>query len=281
MKLIHAYVDNPTKNLMKMSFGVSKTAKSTCYIAKCSNCSNCEVYALGQCIQLNDSVCPYGQTNTELGFTSKAKGFYTWINKMSDMYKPVLNALTKADTQLYRIGDYVYFPYNRKLNLDEVGSKIPTCFKSNMIGVNDFTSINLLLICTLTQSDFSSPWSYREYSELLPILILQISHKFPTLFTQMVENKGFSDMYNNLNVVGKKAYLKTLEPNIGTFNDLHGNPYTWDGTHLIGHTDKCSHIMMDTGKYISYSEVKFTITDDVIVTITDKKQVNAKTTFVG
>lgn len=84
---------------------------------------------------------------------------------------------------------------------------------------------------------------------------------------------GFASMTN----VGRKAILQTLTPNVGTFTDIHGGIWVWDGEYLHSNNTHASFTLIETREI---QECRLKPNGNVAVKVSDDAQVNDNTEFI-
>lgn len=275
-EIIHARVWNPCNSIFK----TSKNDRSECTIVKCSNKSNCELYAKGQCMMIGilTSKCPYGIRNVETGWTKNAKKFSSWIRERTEQYKVYLDKLQAPSKKIASVGEYVYLPYSH-MNFD---SDIPFLAKSGfmkggspLLKKEYFTKdVVRKLICHRPQEMFGGEISSYQKEEV-PKFIKHMQEQYPDLLNEvMEENEGLKFMLEKVSNIGRKAYLWTLEKNI----TIHDKEYTWhwDGQYL---TSNNAYLPFTVVSYQN-KEVKIKPIDKAVIKVEFDNWCNDDTVFI-
>jgi len=278
-KIIHAYVNDPTTNIFKSQ----RNGKAECTILSCSNSENCGMYKRGECTMLaiiSGDRCPYGKKSFEKGFTPKANNFRRWIKDRRELYKDYLGKLSYPTNVMARVGDYVYLPYS----LIEMNESVPFLSKSGfMLSGNrfllfeNFTIKNIISICDfrpMALFAYEEITAYQEKS--VPNFLLHLSEVFPEIYAELSTTyPRAARIVKSLTHKGREAVLKTLNPNVGAFVDIHGASWVWDGEFLTSTNSKASFMIVN-----KFSEIRVKPNDNCKIVITDEAQVNKDTVFL-
>lgn len=274
-ELINVAVFNPAYALFKQGRKEkAQVTKTYCKLA------SCPLREKGECIHLRSfDSCKYGKTSIEKGYTTRAKGFSDWIIKQKTTYKAHLNKLKPAKSKLAFIGDFVWLPY------------LYLSFKENKFLVNsDFGNSNKFLrkefftmemiACLINRKPKS--WMGGEIKEYqtkeVPLFTRHLQEGFPKIWADFKkEYPELAEKHKIKNYIGRKAYLDTVVPNVGVFEDETGK-WVWDGNSLFCE-DVTTRVWYSPFE-IRKSKARIFPQDRVVVNITDNNQVNKNTVFV-
>ena len=111
----------------------------------------------------------------------------------------------------------------------------------------------------------------------VPKFLLWLKQLDNALYEEVKEmnptHSGFVAMTN----VGRKAILQTLNPNIGTFKNIHGGIWTWDGEYLSSNNTHGSFMLIETR---DIQECRLKPKGNAVVKVSDEAQVNGNTEFI-
>lgn len=276
-KEIDAWIYNPTRSLFK----TKKTEKAVGHIIYCECPEKCELYAKHKCVVYNNK-CPHGSRGSVTGYSVMARKFSSWIKDFEETHKDVYRTQLSAPKKLEYFMGYVYIPI-AYLNLNDkidfydgggFGSMRRPIIRRSMFTA-DFINDKILNFIPRSYFGNAEIEDYQEkevpkFLNWLKELDIDLYNKVRELNPQ---HKGFSAMTN----VGRKARLKTLTPNIGEFKDIHGGLWTWDGMYITSENSKASFTLVETREI---EECRIKPKDDVIVQVTDERQVNVNTEFI-
>lgn len=279
-KEIAAWVWNPANALFKQK----KTEKAIGHIMYCDCAEKCELYNKGQCVLCSgNNKCPYGSRGRAIGYSRMAKGFWTWINDFEKAHKDVLGSKLTQPKKMEYFMDLVYVPIAH-LNLNEhidfvdgkgwgfyVGKPIIKREHFNA----EFISKQIVNYIPRTIFDGSLIMSYQK--EEVPKFLTWLKEIDPALYEEVrdmnQDHIGFASMTN----VGRKAILQTLTPNVGTFTDIHGGIWVWDGEYLHSNNTHASFTLIETREI---QECRLKPNGNVAVKVSDDAQVNDNTEFI-
>ena len=276
-KEIDAWVWNPANSLFKEK----KSEKAIGHIIYCECPEKCELYAKGYCLAYDGS-CPHGSRGRAIGYSRMANKFHSWISEFEQAHKDVYRAKLTAPKKLEYFMDFVYIPISY-LNLNE---KIAFISGGGMFNTAKpviprwmFTKefITEKIIKFKPVALFGG--EIKDYQEKeVPKFLMWLKQLDPALYEQVKEMNpdynGFTVMTN----VGRKAVLQTLNPNIGTFTDIHGGIWTWDGEYLYSNNSHVSFVLIERKEI---QECRLKPKGNVIVKVCDDAQVNDKTEFIN
>lgn len=274
-KIIHAHVYKPHNALFKSC----RNDRAECQIVKCNNYQNCELFKRKECCWIGGfgwNKCPYGSYSKTEGFTRKARKYYTWINEKTEQYKKVIGALNRASDVIAIIGDFIYLPYAHMTMNENIPFKSKTGLFNKgdcLLPLKEFTLENVSKICEFHPQAIFGGEIKSYQGEEIPKFIKHLSEKFPNLYKQLCDKlKRIKEI--SLTNIGRKAYLKTLNPFISEFVDCHKSTWKWDGEYLISTNSKASFMLIQ-----KFSEIKIKPEENAVVTITDDNQINKDTIF--
>lgn len=276
-KEIDAWVWNPANSLFKQK----KSEKAIGHIIYCECPEKCELYAKGCCLAY-DGNCPHGSWECATGYSMMANKFYSWISEFEQAHKDAYRARLKAPKKLEYFMDMVYIPISY-LSLNEGIAFIR--------GGGMFNSAKPVIARELFTKEFISEkiikfkprdlfgGEIKDYQEKeVPKFLLWLKQLDYALYEQVREMNpgyhGFAGMTN----VGRKAVLQTLNPNTGTFTDIYGGIWTWDGEYLYSNNTHASFTLIETREI---QECRLKPKGNVIVKVCDDAQVNYKTEFIN
>lgn len=277
-KEIDAWVWNPANSLFKQK----KSEKAIGHIIYCECPEKCELYAKGYCVAFNNR-CPYGSRGRVTGYSRMANKFHSWIRDFEQAHKDVYRTGLKQPKKLEYFMDLVYIPIsylNLNENIDFVDGGGWGILKGRpIIRREHFNAVFISKqIVNFTPRSFFGNQEIRDYQEKeVPKFLLWLKQLDNTLFEKVKEmnpnHLGFKTMTN----VGRKAVLQTLTPNVGTFTDIHGGVWTWDGEYIYSHNTHASFTLIETREI---QECRLKPKGDVAVKVCDDAQVNDNTEFI-
>lgn len=275
-KIIHARVWDPSGSLFKSN----RNERATCRTIHCSNKQNCGLYARGECAYLRAigiQRCPYGSVHTETGYTKRAHKYSEWLRKKEDKHRDVLNALKSYTDKMTKVGDYVFLPYphitmNESLPFLAHGGFLRTeiCF----LPWSSFTIDGIINMCEFVPyAAMGGPiTSYQK--EVVPKFITHLYEVFPDLWEQLCTRyERAKNVIRDISYIGRKALLKTLKPNVGTFK----KNWKWDGKYLYTHSPDTHFLPIEKDSIL---EIKIKPADDATVIVTSDEQVDSQTKFL-
>lgn len=278
-KLIHATIRDPLNSY----FTKSKTERASCRSIKCSNSTNCQLYARGECSLLsimNIQFCPYGKINYEEGYTGRAHKYSEWIEEKKEKFKNVLNKLKDYSEYMAKIGEYVFLPYSFMNKNENVPFLQHGHFLSNgksFIKLKKFTSEVIHNILTFRPRAMMGGEITHYQQKYVPLFVKHLFETFPKLYDET--QKSYPEIKNILKThsnIGRKALLYTLNPNKGIFIDIHKGEWTWDGEYLTSLNSKGGFMLIS-----NFSEIKIKPEKNAIVKITSENQINKNTKFIN
>lgn len=278
MKEIKAWVSNPAISLFKRK----KTEKAVGHIIYCKCPEKCELYSKGKCVAFKNR-CPYGSRGHVTGYSMMAQKFYSWINDFNRDHEEACKAKLKQPEKLEYFLDLVYIPIAH-LNLNK---DIHFVDGGGLGFLNGYPIIERWLF----DAEFISkqivnfrPYSFfgnneiKDYQEKeVPKFLLWLKQLDLPLYEKVREINPSHPGFSNMSNMGRKALLRTLNPNVGTFKDIHGGIWTWDGEYLCSNNTHASFTLIETKQI---KECRLKPAEDVVVKISDEGQVNENTEFI-
>jgi hypothetical protein len=223
---------------------------------------------------LNHKTCPYGNTAKETGFTPRASKSREWIIERMKKYDGLINVVSSDDGIMARVGEYIYLPYSFMKYCPKVNF-VKSGLQYGIIKEEDFTSETIMkLVNYQPQAMFGGTiTSYQ--TEETPKLLRHLKGVFPDKYELFCSQyPELTPSEKELSHVGREAILSSLTPNVGEFEDCHKSKWIWDGEYLTSTNSRASFMLAN-----KFSEIRIKPTGDVVVKITDDKQVNSNTVF--
>jgi len=283
--LVHAHIFKPHSSIWKGA----KSEKAECHIIDCSRHEDCGLYKRGECSwrsPLGWSRCPYGNYSEETGFTTRARKYHDWICEREKKYQGV-GTLSGHTNMMAEIGDYVFLPYaHMNMNEDVPFAAKGGAFRkgSAFFPKEHFTIENIIKICDFRPQSLNlfgcgDPEIKSYQAEEIPKFLIHLSEQIPELFDDLcAAYPRAKKIVDNINYVDRKAVLATLVPNVGTFKDIHGGEWTWDGTYLTSVNSHASFLIIGRKEY---SELRIKPTADAVIKITYNEQVDKNTKLLS
>lgn len=277
-KIVHKNIFKPHNSIFKS--GAKERAEVQ--TVSCCNSANCGLLERGECsfvAPLSCVRCPYGRYNRYTGFTRRASKYSQWIKEQEDKFNGV-QTLSWHSQRMAVVGDYVFLPYSHMT----MNKNIPFLAHDTMfVGGNcflpskEFTVANIVLLVRYKPQAFLGEEITSYQKEVPPKFLKHLSEQMPELFHQVIATDEYAEQrFNEFSNVGRKAVLETLTPNIGEFEDIHGGLWKWDGELLKSNNSHASFMLVN-----KFSELTMRPKQGQSVTITDERQVNDNTVFVG
>lgn len=265
-KLVHAHVFDPTRPSLFVKRKASDHAEY--HTVTCSASDRCELFARRQCVarQFMGSGCLYGNAQREVGPTQRAKTFYTWLSERRRLAEHV-GHLDAPPRRLARIADHIWLPYAHMGDILERirGSKSP------FVPQAEFTPTLIAALAGGRPLDWFGSEIRAYQRDVVPAFVAHLSEGYPDLLRETAAlSPRVQAVLATLTKVGRKARLRTLRPNVGTFEG-----WTWDGVHLTS-SDRAS---FPPFTKFGARELRILPAEDAVVTITDNAQVTADTVF--
>lgn len=270
----------------KSIFGGRET-KLEASVISCDKHHECFYFANNQCLRvrsLGRGSCKFGETETVVGFTSKAKKYHAFRSKWKNHEKYGL--LEHPSTKLAVIEDFVVFPYphiaviqmeNGDIKLDDPWKKSNS---KRFIERELFTPSFIYELCTFQPQAMMGGEisSYRK--EVIPLFLTHLEEVMPELYEEFTT--AYPEFLGKIDHVGRKAYLKTINPSpILDRNKNYPNldsDWYWDGE-FLNYTGGYISSVKVTKDY-EIENIVLRPTDKSVITIADNNQVNKGTVFV-
>jgi len=207
--------------------------------------------------------------------------FDSWIQEFKNAHKDVYKSNLVSPKKLEYFMDLVYIPISH-LNLNENiefvcgGGFLPA--NKPIIKREHFDAefISQQIINFRPNAIFGVEIKDYQNKEI-PKFLMWLKQLDYTLYEKVKEmnpnHHGFANMTN----VGRKAILQTLNPNTGTFTDIHGGIWTWDGEYLYSNNSHGSFMLIDRSEI---QECRLKPNKNVVVKVCDDAQVNDNTEFI-
>jgi hypothetical protein len=278
-ELIHFHMYDPSGPSF---FKSSKNDASKAFYIYCANKNKCDLYNCKECVCRNsfkNSMCPYGKSTSEEGYTRRSVKFRKWMNEIKSKYDNV-SQLSSPSGKMSIVGEYVYLPYD----FIDLSKNIPfltigTYFSngSKFIKMDDFTIETVLSIIKFRPQALFGGEINDYQDKQVPRFIQHLIEVFPELYKELLEkNSDIQDIVNKFTNVGRKAYLKTTNSNCVAYS---GKLCSWyyDGDYI---TTNYLNGLFNPIKSFDSVEVKIKVNDDSIVEILRDDQVNINTIFI-
>lgn len=275
MKLIHAHVFNPMEP--NFLFKPKKTEPASYHTVSCTQSHRCELFARGQCVARNPFAggCMYGRASTVQGPTHRARGFYDWIRTHKEMASKV-GHLDAPSGRLAKVGDYIYLPYahmGAAIKGDGNIGNILQMSQGSFLPFEQFTSDMIGRICSARPQALMGGTIAAYQAESVPKFVAHLSETYPELLAEAAKTSlHVQRIVASLTKVGRKARLRTLRPNVGTFE----GGWKWDGV-FMSSDEKASF-----SAFTKFNAVHMRIIpgDAAVVVVTDNAQVTPETEFI-
>lgn len=277
-EIVNVSIFEPHKALFK----IHRNDRAECRVLECCNKNNCDYYKNKLCYMLRSKLfgcnrCPYGKLYVLSGFTKRARKYHSWIENYKEQYKDVLRKLSAPNDKIAVVGDYICLPYAQMA----MNKEIPFInhdegFVSGIefIPKEDFTVDNIIKICNFNpRALFTGEYITSYQKEVIPKFIKDLYEHSPSLYKTVCEKLPRLKEIS-LTDIGRKAYLNTLNTNVGVFEDIHGGIWVWDGEWLTSKNSKVHFMLVK-----KFEELKVKPDVDAVVEITDDNQVNKDTIF--
>lgn len=276
-KEIKAWVWNPANSFFKEK----KSEKAVGYIISCECPEKCELYSKGYCIISGGYYCPYGNKRIVVGFSRMASKFYSWINDFEKAHKDVYRAELKKPEKLEYFINLVYIPIsylglNKEIEFVAGGGFFS---KDKPIVRREHFNADFIKkkIVDFKPIDLFGGTIDNYQNEELPKFLLWLKQLDNTLYEEVKEMCPNLPIFKLMTNVGRKAVLQTLNPNVGTFKDIHGGIWTWDGEYLYSNNTHACFTLVDTSEI---QECRIKPTNKVVVKVCEDAQVNNYTEFI-
>lgn len=271
-KLVHAKMFYPHK----MPWSTTINGKTEVRAVECHNHTHCDLLDRGECAAaglLRTSRCPYGAVISEEGFTPRAKKYNTWNKSKAEEYAEIPE-LNTYSIKMARVGFHIFLPYERMASNVDI---FPFGGHDFFLAEKQFNLENILRIIRYVPRESYAKEAADYQEKVIPLFLKHLSESMPKVFNKIINIDAYawrkSLEFSNL---GRLALLDTVTPNKGTYEDIHGGIWHWDGEWLSSLNSKISFALIN-----DFDEVKIKPTKHQIVKITDEAQVNDRTVFVS
>lgn len=274
MPAIHFHLYDPSAPSL---FKPGKNDHAKSFVVTCDHTQGCELYGRGQCVRLQplNGTCKYGNLDSEQGPTRRAAGYHAWVRQKQQQYECV-GRLSASGPMMAMVNKYVFLPYSFMGMIEGVGPKNGGFLADNLFIPKDQFTLDLVKRIVEAKPRALFGGVIHEYQEkVVPLFLRHLKDCMPELFDAVCAiSERARELRPTLTNVGRKAILQTLVPNVGEFVDSNGTRWTWDGEWLTAKDVRT--LLMITSRC---SEVRLKPAEDVIVVITDDRQVCAGTVF--
>lgn len=271
----------------KSIFG-GKETKLEASVISCDRHHDCSYYQNNQCLRVRSfggASCKFGSINNHVGYTSRAQKYGAFKRKWQE--HEAYGELSHPPSKLGLIDGYVVFPYpyislkveGNKVFLD--GPSFGFSEKITFIPVEMFDVELVNRICEYRPEALMGGTIKTFEKETVPLFLSHLEEVLPELYV-MLKNK-YPVYDKEIDYVGRKAYLKTLNPceleySIKGYQYRQfGETWQWDGQFLTW----ISGYVRDVGIIKDYEVESFVLkpNDGAVVTVTNNEQVNKNTVF--
>lgn len=253
-------------------------------IIYCDKYNECSYYKNNQCWNVRNfkGHCKYGNTQTVTGYTSRAMKYYDFKKQYTDHES--YNKLKSPPDKLGIIGDSVILPYphiyikndDGHIKLDNPGF----CGGIAFVDKDKFTTELIHRICKFRPSAVMGG-EIKDYQiKIVPLFLSHLRDVMPETYKNFVNE--YKDYVVNDNYVGRKAFLKTINPSVVRYESRQypqfNENWEWDGVTL---TFKSGYAhSFNVVKDYSIEKLIIKPTDKTTITISDNGQVNEQTIFI-
>lgn len=268
--LVHAHVYDPMRG--GLFHKPKKTEPAEFHTVDCSIPDTCPLRAQGKCVarQFMGGGCPFGRAQVTRGPTHRAKGFYPWMNSRREQAAAV-GSLDAPPLRVVQIHNQVWLPYPH-MTAARSGEARLMDRRSCWVPVEEFTPSFIAKLCEARPRAIFGGEIVDWQRESVPLFVAHLSESFPDLLREAAAlSPRIRAIMATLTKVGRKALLRTLRPNVGTFEG-----WTWDGTHMITRERSAFPPFTKFGA----QEVRILPSEGAEVKITDDAQVTPETVFL-
>ena len=209
--------------------------------------------------------------------------FSSWIRAFEEAHKDVYRAGLKQPKKLEYFMNLVYIPIsylNLNENIDFVDGGGWGLLKGRpIIRREHFNAVFISeQIINFTPRTIFGNQKISDYQEKeVPKFLLWLKQLDPQLYEKVKAMNPNHHGFINMTNVGRKAILQTLTPNVGTFTDIHGGVWTWDGEYIYSNNTHASFTLIETREI---QECRLKPKGNVAVKVCDDAQVNDNTEFI-
>jgi hypothetical protein len=167
---------------------------------------------------------------------------------------------------------YLNFKDNQFLINPGLGSS------SKLLKKEFFTNEMIAHLINYSPKSWMGPRISEYQEEVVPLFIRHLQEGYLKIWADFKkEYPELAEKHKIKNYIGRKAYLDTVVPNVGVFEDKTGN-WSYDGEILTCENFRGS--ILFSPFEIKSGKMSISTNEKVIVTITDNAQVNENTVFV-
>lgn len=283
--LVHAHIFKPHNALFKSV----RNDKAECHTIRCTHSDQCGLFARGECSWRRSfgwSACPYGKPSTETGFTKRARKYHDWIHEREERHKGI-GTLSSHTDMMAEIGDYVFLPYSHMTSNENVPfvAKGGAFLKGNaFLPKESFTIENIIKICEFRPQSLNlfgggDPEIKSYQAEEVPKFLIHLSEQMIGVFDELCTvYPRAREIVDNISYKERKAVLATVVPNVGTFVDIHGGKWTWDGTYLVSTNSRASFMLVGRREIV---ELRIKPAENAVVKVTCNEQVDKNTKLLS
>lgn len=284
LKEIKSWSYDPTKSLFKCR----KSDLGAFYTAVCENPDSCPAYKDRKCILMSavSGKCVCGRITRQPSPSQRSRKYDEFFERMKELHKDTYCNDIKCPAMISYIGnDSVYLPIpyiglaaeksNGEIQFLQGGGYFSS--GNPIVSRSEFTPENIIKMIRMRPTAFFGGVITEYQEKSVPKFCKQLKYLDPDLFSKVTElmTQEERDRLENISDVGRNAVLSTLTPNIGTFTDIHGGVWTYDGEYLRSRNSHASFMLVS-----KFSEVIVRPDPSCTVAVTDDGQVNDKTEFI-
>lgn len=273
--IIHVHIFDPSER--NFFYKPKANEKSELHIYSCKDKDGCDAYKKGQCINVGNvfgEKCAVGSKKIIQGSTRRAKKFYDQIRGWKECYSDVYKKLNPAPKKITKVSGGYMLPYVfMSMNESVPFARKSSAFVSGkpFLADEDMTKENILNICSFRPQAIFGGEISKYQKESVPKFIYDLKQCYPKLYSMAFDGSEVAESkLKNINFVGRKAFLKTLKPNIKI------KEFTWDGEKL----------KVENKKFMSFEPIKwescyceFKPNDDSVVKVESNEWVTDETVF--
>ena len=279
-EVIYVHIYEPHKPSL---FGKGKkTEKSQLHVYTCDNCTDCDAYKKGQCINVGNvfgARCPIGKKSVSNGYTPRANAYYDQIRGWKEKYKDTYHKLDSAPKRITKVPTGWMLPYSYMA----MNESVPFKSKESLFS----GGCPFLLDEDMNADVISSILSFRPQAmmggeiksyqqESVAKFIKDFSDNYPDEFNNVASGiERVNLILESYDYKGRKAYLKTVKAGVRV--KVSKNDYwDWDGEKIYKEDVK---FMIFQPVSWSGCYASFTPDDKATIEITDNNQVTVDTKF--
>lgn len=279
-KLIKAWIYNPDRSIFKEK----KTEPAVGHVYYCTKSEECELYKSNKCLMVGSNTrCKFGTHNRIRGKSRRAAGFYSWIADFEEKHKDVIDVRLSYPKKLEFFLDFIYLPYsflglNKEIEFVSGNTGYFTLSDNDLVVSREwFTPENVLeYIIDFIPNSLFGGIIYDYQNKVVPLFLKHLKSDNPEFLNKIISLRpSLKETIGSLTDVGRIAILQTLTPNIGTFKDIHGGIWSWDGEYVY-----CTNRHPSFTLLSSSEEVRLKPSPKQEVKVSDDGQVNENTEFI-